>query len=85
MPALPLGFWLAAMLVAVLCAVGWGYRRAGWGLPMAMVAATVGAWYCGDALYNDYAEYSQSIPDEALTLAWWHSRLPRMSLTLGSG
>jgi hypothetical protein len=38
---------------------------------MGAVVATVLAWYIGDPLYNEYAEYVQIQGAESLTNAWW--------------
>jgi hypothetical protein len=38
---------------------------------MGVVVATASAWYIGDALYNNYAEYVQIQGMESLTAAWW--------------
>jgi hypothetical protein len=46
-------------------------RTEGWGIPMSVVVATASAWYLGDALYNEYAEYVQIQGPESLTAAWW--------------
>jgi hypothetical protein len=46
-------------------------RTEGWGIPMGVVVATASAWYIGDALYNEYAEYVQIQGPESLTAAWW--------------
>jgi hypothetical protein len=46
-------------------------RTEGWGIPMGAVVATASAWYLGDALYNEYAEYVQIQGAEPLTAAWW--------------
>ena len=32
---------------------------------------TVGVWYLGGGLYNDYEEYQTVIGDAALSAAWW--------------
>jgi hypothetical protein len=38
---------------------------------MGVVVVTASAWYIGDALYNEYAEYVQIQGPESLTAAWW--------------
>jgi hypothetical protein len=38
---------------------------------MGVVVATASAWYIGDPLYNEYAEYVQIQGPESLTAAWW--------------
>jgi len=49
----------------------WQGRKKGWGVPMGVVVATVSAWYIGDPLYNNYAEYVQIQGPQSLTYAWW--------------
>jgi hypothetical protein len=46
-------------------------RNEGWGIPMGAVIATASAWYIGDAIYNNYAEYVQIQGPDSLTAAWW--------------
>ncbi|MDB4259905.1 hypothetical protein N9821_02005 [Akkermansiaceae bacterium] len=38
---------------------------------MAMVLGTVGLWYVGDVLYNDFGEYLKTLGSSSLTSAWW--------------
>jgi hypothetical protein len=38
---------------------------------MGAVVATASAWYIGDPLYNEYAEYVQIQGAKSLTAAWW--------------
>jgi len=38
---------------------------------MGAVLGTVGIWYLGDGLYNDYESYRLTIGDDALGAAWW--------------
>ena len=70
---LPLSFpfWLAACLIAGLGIYFLGKRREGYGLPAVAVLATAGAWYLGDALYNDYGEYLREFGPRILEDAWW--------------
>ncbi len=42
-----------------------------WGLPSAAVLVTAAAWYVGDAIYNDYTEFSKLIGPEHLVSACW--------------
>jgi hypothetical protein len=49
----------------------WSGRKYAWGIPMGVVIATASAWYLGDPLYNEYAEYVQIQGQESLTNAWW--------------
>ena len=39
------------------------------------VLGTVGAWYFGDALYNDYQKYVLTIGEQYLEAAWWQVAL----------
>lgn len=70
-PLLPLPFYLSCLAAAVLGIRAWMGRTEGWGIPMGVVIATVSAWYIGDPLYNEYAEYVQIQGPESLTNAWW--------------
>jgi hypothetical protein len=70
-PLLPLPFYLCCLAAAVLGLRAWMGRGEGWGIPMGVVVATAAAWYLGDALYNEYAEYVQIQGQESLTAAWW--------------
>ena len=47
---------------------------------MGVVIATVSAWYIGDPLYNEYAEYVQIQGPDSLTAAWWEVFLFFISL-----
>lgn len=46
-------------------------RREGYGLPACAVVGTAGAWYLGDALYNDYSVYVKEFGPRILETAWW--------------
>jgi hypothetical protein len=70
-PLLPIPFYLCCIASAVLGIRAWQGRTKGWGIPMGAVVATVLAWYIGDPLYNEYAEYVQIQGAESLTNAWW--------------
>ncbi len=70
-PLLPLPFYLSCLAAAVLGFRAWQGRVEGWGIPMGVVVATASAWYIGDPLYNEYAEYVQIQGPESLTAAWW--------------
>ena len=70
-PLLPLPFYLCCLAAAILGIRAWRGRDEGWGIPMGAVIATSSAWYIGDALYNEYAEYVQIQGPESLTAAWW--------------
>jgi len=67
----PISFFLSALALIAASLFAWKHRRHGWGLPMLAVLGTVGAWYHGDALYNDYEVYRLSIGDNAINAAWW--------------
>jgi len=71
----PISFLVVLILIGVgiwLCAAG---LRHGWGLPAMVVLLTVGAWYVGDALYNDYAGYFMEFGNDTLENAWWQVAL----------
>jgi hypothetical protein len=68
---MPLPFYLTCMALAVLAVFAWNGRQAGWGLPAGMVLATVGVWYVGDVLYNDFGDYLATLGVESLTSALW--------------
>ena len=67
----PLPFFLSAIALIASGLFAWKHRRQGWGLPMGAVMGTVGIWYLGGGLYNDYEEYQTVIGDAALSVAWW--------------
>ncbi|MEI8287858.1 MAG: hypothetical protein WCH99_00180 [Verrucomicrobiota bacterium] len=69
---LPSSFWVA--LALLLGGVVWALSciRQGLGLPALAVLATVGAWYIGDAFYNDYAHnHATKFRADVLVTAWW--------------
>jgi hypothetical protein len=68
---LPIPFWLAAVALVYFGLVAWRLRETSVGIPMLMVLFTTAAWYGGDALYNDYFEYIQTMGRPALEWAWW--------------
>lgn len=68
---LPTPFFLGLTLIGILLLHAWNGRHQGWGIPTGMVLATVGAWYYGDGLYNDYSEYQERVGNEALVAGWW--------------
>jgi len=78
----PLPFWLCALAIIVLTIVGWANRRKGWGLPFCVVVGTAGAWYLGDALYNDYSEYVLAFNPDILEAAWWEVLLFLVALAI---
>jgi len=71
----PAGFYVGVLLLALASAYAWKMREFGLGIPMAAVLATVGVWYFGDALYNDYESYVREIGFEYLEAAWWQVSL----------
>jgi hypothetical protein len=68
---LPLPFWLSLLALGYFGFKAWNERETTVGIPMLMVLFTVATWYGGDALYNDYTEYLQTIGRTALDSAWW--------------
>ena len=66
----PAGFYVGLMLLALAFAYAWSKREAGLGIPMAAVLMTVGVWYFGDALYNDYQSYANEIGLRYVNAAW---------------
>jgi hypothetical protein len=71
----PAGFYVGVMLLALASAYAWKMRELGLGIPMAAVLGTVGVWYFGDALYNDYDSYGREIGFKYLEAAWWQVSL----------
>jgi len=71
----PVGFYIALALLGVAGAYAWKVRDTGVGIPMAAVLATVGGWYFGDVLYNDYQIYVLQIGPQYLEEAWWQVAL----------
>lgn len=70
---MPLPFYLTIVALIGFGWVAFAARRVGWGLPACLVYATVGVWYVGDALYNDYDGYVLTIGAESLESAWWQT------------
>lgn len=70
-PLLPFPFYLCFFAAIFLGFLAWKGRNKGWGIPMGVVVVTASAWYLGDAIYNEYAEYVQIQGTESLTWAWW--------------
>ena len=69
---LPVSFWAVVFLLLAGGLWAAGQVRAGLGLPMLAVLATVAAWYPGDAFYNDYAHNHAVIFNaDVLDAAWW--------------
>ena len=55
--AFPLPFYIGLLILFFSFAYAWSKRSAGVGIPLAAVLGTVGLWYFGDSLYNDYQQY----------------------------
>ena len=68
---MPFPFYLSGLALLCLGFFAFKARWKGWGLPMGMVLATVGAWYFDDAIYNDYDGYRSIFGEEILSEAWW--------------
>ena len=69
---LPISFWVVVLLLVAGGVWAATRVREGIGLPMLAVLGTVAAWYVGDALYNDYANYHVKIfSADVLANAWW--------------
>jgi len=73
--AFPVAFYIALGLLALAGAYAWNAREMGVGIPMGAVLGTVGLWYFGDALYNDYQNYALEIGPQYLEEAWWQVAL----------
>jgi len=71
----PVAFYIALGLLALAGAYAWNAREMGVGIPMGAVLGTVGLWYFGDALYNDYQNYALEIGPQYLEEAWWQVAL----------
>jgi len=68
---LPLGFWIVCGLLVAGC--GWAKTKIidGYGLPTIAVLLTVGFWYIGDVLYNDYRENHTKIFEAGVLDSAW--------------
>ena len=71
----PVAFYLAVALLGLAGAYAWRLRDSGLGIPLGAVLGTVGLWYFGDALYNDYSSYAREIGGAYLEAAWWQVAL----------
>lgn len=71
----PVAFYIALALWGGGLAYAWKMRAAGIGIPLGAVLGTVGLWYFGDALYNDYQMYAMEIGVQYLDAAWWQVAL----------
>ena len=80
--AFPIAFYIALGLLAVAGAYAWNAREVGVGIPMGAVLGTVGLWYFGDALYNDYQNYALEIGPQYLEAAWWQVALFLLSFLI---
>jgi hypothetical protein len=78
----PVSFYIAVAILAVASAYAWKVRETGVGIPMGAVLLTVGAWYFGDALYNDYQSYVLQIGPQYLEAAWWQVALFVLSFSI---
>jgi len=67
----PLPFWLVVAMTFFFAIRAWRQPESALRLPMFIVLLTVGAWYIGDVLYNDYSEYLLEIDETSLEYAWW--------------
>ncbi len=67
----PLPLYLASAALAYLMWRALSASKDAWGLPAAAVLATAAVWYVGDALYNDYEEFSSLIGPAYITIACW--------------
>ena len=69
---LPDSFWGATLMLLIVAGIAINRIRDGIGLPILAVLGTVGAWYMGDALYNDYANlHAKTFTADILDDAWW--------------
>jgi hypothetical protein len=67
----PFAFWV--VIIILVCGAIYAMNRLadGTGAPMFAVLGTVGVWYAGDAIYNDYTEHHMALfTDSMLTDAW---------------
>ena len=78
----PVAFYIALGLLALAGAYAWNSRELGVGIPMGAVLGTVGLWYFGDALYNDYQNYALEIGPQYLEAAWWQVALFLLSFLI---
>ncbi len=69
---LPISFWVVMALLMGGGLWAFQHRNTGFGLPVLAVLGTVGAWYVGDAFYNDYAGlYVKEFDPGIMAAAWW--------------
>lgn len=67
---MPLSFYFTLILMGTLAWWFWKKRWRGWGIPALAVLGTVGLWYVGDVLYNDFGMYRALFGDRLLSNAW---------------
>jgi len=67
----PFPFWAAVLMAAGTGLWFWKQRNNATGIPALAVIGTVGIWYFGDALYNDYSEFLLKFSANDLSSAWW--------------
>lgn len=79
---LPIPYFLCIFALFALLIQGWKVRLEGWGIPMMVVALTVGIWYLIDPIYNGYAEYVGKFGNDILNQAWWEILLFFVSLAV---
>ena len=80
--AFPVPFYIALGLLALAGAYAWKMRAMGIGIPLGAVLGTLGVWYFGDALYNDYQRYAVEIGAQYLEAAWWQVALFILALLI---
>lgn len=73
--AFPSAFYISFLIWLVVGAFAWKLRDTGIGIPMGVVLLTVGVWYFGDSIYNDYSRYVLTIGPQYLDAAWWQVAL----------
>ena len=78
----PLAFYIGLLVLFSAFTYAWSKRGTGIGIPLGAVCGTVGLWYFGDALYNDYQEYAIEIGPQYLESAWWQVTLFILALFL---
>lgn len=66
----PSSFFVGLVVWTIAASYGWTQRQKTFGLPLLAVLGTTFVWYFGDALYNDYSLYIDTISATALDAAW---------------
>ena len=77
----PTSFFFGLVIWVIAVLYGWTKRRVVFGIPFLAVLGTTFVWYFGDALYNDYTQYVDKIPGNALDAAWMQVSLFVIVLT----